>query len=90
MQKLLTLAILDDEDEIKRLRVTYEILKVSKRFKQFKPCIKRYLNTHIRSKILAVTPDEWDVALYLPVHQFKKESANKVWQESVQQIKKEK
>jgi len=37
-----------------------------------------------------VSPDEWDVAMYLPVHQFKKESAQTVWEESVQQIKNDK
>jgi len=90
LTKLLPLAILDDNDEIKRLRITYEILKASRRYKEFKPCIKKYLYTHMQSKILAVSPDEWDVAMYLPVHQFKKESAQTVWEESVQQIKNDK
>ena len=80
-------AISNDDDEIKRIRVTYPILDASSRFKEFRPCIKKYLYSNIRSRILAVEPQEWDVALYLPIQQFKKEQAKTVWQESVQEIK---
>ena len=87
MRKLLTYAIYDDEDEIKRIRVTYPLLDSSSRFKEFKPCIKKYLYTRIKSRILKVQPEEWDIALYLPIQQFRKEKAKTVWQESVQQIR---
>lgn len=87
MKKLLNLAIYNDEDEIKRIRITYPILDSSSRFKEFRPCIKRYLYTHIKSRILAVQPQEWDVALYLPIQQFKKAPVKTVWQESLQEIK---
>lgn len=87
LTKLKKFAIYNEQDEIKRLRVTYDLLNASRRYKEFRPCIKRYLNSHIRSRILAVAPQEWDVALYLPVHQFKKENAGAVWQESVEQIR---
>ena len=87
MKKLLNLAIYNDEDEIKRIRITYQILEASKRYKEFRPCIKRYLYPHIKSRILAVQPNEWDTAIYLPVQQFKKAPANKVWKESVEEIR---
>lgn len=87
MRKLLPLAIYNDDDEIKRIRVTYPILDASSRFKEFRPCIKRYLYGHIKSRILAVEPEEWDIALYLPIQQFKKAPVKHVWQESVQEIK---
>lgn len=87
LSKLMPYAIRGDDDGIKRLRVSYDILNASKRFKAFRPCIKRYLNSHIRSKVLAVQPDEWDVATYLPVQQFKGATAKEVWQESVNEIR---
>lgn len=87
MKKLMPLAIYNDDDEIKRIRVTYPILDSTSRLKEFRPCIKKYLYSNIRSKILAVEPQEWDVALYLPIQQFKKERAKTVWQESLQQIR---
>lgn len=85
LNKLKPLAVYKD-DEFKRLRVSYEILNASRRYREFKPCLKRYLTSHIRSRIITVEPNEWDTALYLPVHNFRKETAGTVWQESVEQI----
>jgi hypothetical protein len=45
------------------------------------------LTPHIGSKILAVMPEEWDVALMLPVHQFAKAKPREVWQDSINEIK---
>jgi hypothetical protein len=87
MKKLLPLAIYNDEDEIKRIRITYPILDSSNRYKEFRPCIKKYLYGHVKSRILAVEPHEWDIALYLPIQQFRKEQVATVWQESVEQIR---
>lgn len=87
MRKMLPFAIYDDNDEIKRIRMTYSMLDSSSRYKEFRPCIKKYLYTRIRSKILKVQPEEWDIALYLPIQQFRKEKAKTVWQESVNQIR---
>jgi hypothetical protein len=87
MKKLLPLAIYNDEDEIKRIRITYPILDSSKRYKEFRPCIKKYLYSHVKSRILAVEPQEWDIALYLPIQQFRKQTVSTVWQESVDQIR---
>jgi hypothetical protein len=87
LRKLMQFALLDKEDDIKRLRVTYDILNASKRFREFKPCIKRYLFPHIRSRILAVQPNEWETSMYLPVHQFKGEKPQKIWKESMEEIR---
>jgi len=81
-------AIYTEQDEIKRIRITYDILNASTRFREFRPCLKRYLTTHIKSKILAVQPNEWDIATYLPVQQFKKAKPQVVWHDSVNEIRK--
>jgi hypothetical protein len=86
LDKLLDFAVMRD-DEVQRLRITYDILVASKRYKEFKPCLKRYLNGHLKSRILTIQPEEWDVAVFLPMHQFKKEKAQTVWKESMDQIK---
>lgn len=81
-------AIYNDQDELKRIRITYEILNSTKRFREYKPCLKKYLNSQIRSRILAVQPNEWDIATYLPVQQFRKAKPNEVWRDSIQEIRK--
>lgn len=87
LDKLLDLAVYKGDNEIDRIRVSYDILAASARYKEFKPCIKKYLLNHIESKILAIQPDEWEVATFMPIHQFKKEKAQQVWEDSVEQIK---
>ncbi|MFZ4414240.1 MAG: hypothetical protein ACOYOV_14250, partial [Bacteroidales bacterium] len=85
--KLMHFAEMGANGEIQRLRVTYDILTASKSLKAFKPCLKRYLTGHIQSKILAIQSNEWDIAAFLPIQQFKKASAAKVWQESMEEIR---
>jgi hypothetical protein len=87
MDKLMNFAIYDDNDEIKRLRITYDIISASRRYKEFRPCIKRYLYQNIASKMLKVEPTEWETAVFLPVHQFQNAKVNEVWRDSIQEIK---
>ena len=88
MTKLMDFASYDEANNIQRLRVTYDILKASRSLKEFKPCIKRYLTSNIRSKILAIQPNEWEIAVHLPIQQFKKATAEEVWQDSIDTIRK--
>lgn len=88
LDKLMDYAILDGNNDIMRMRVSYDILNASKRYREFRPCLKKYLYGHIQSKILAVQPNEWDIAVYLPIQQFKKASVNEVWQDSLNEIRK--
>jgi hypothetical protein len=87
LNKLLQFAVLDADNDVRKLRVTYDILNASRRFKEFRPCIKRYLHNHIRSKILTIEPHEWEVASLMPLQQFKGAKPQEVWQESVNEIR---
>lgn len=87
LDKLLDTAELNKHDEITRVRITYDILNATRMYKEFRPCLKKYLFNHVTSKIIAVQPNEWDIATVLPVQQFKKQSADSVWEESVDQIR---
>jgi len=53
------------------LRMHYKDLKDSMSFEEHKVCVKRYLKTHIKSKILPIESHEWIYAASLPVQQFK-------------------
>jgi hypothetical protein len=88
LDNLMEYADLDKNKDILRMRVTYDILNASKRFKEFKPCLKKYLFGHVQSKILAVQPNEWDIACMLPLQQFRKATTSEVWQDSLEEIRK--
>lgn len=87
LDKLLSMASYNENDEIKRIRVTYDILNATRRFREFKPCLKQYLFGHVKSKMLAIQPNEWEVAIFLPMHQFKGAKPQEIWNESIQKIK---
>jgi hypothetical protein len=88
LNKLMQYAVLNQDNEIQRLRITYDILSASKRLREFRPCIKKYLHGHMMSKLITIQPDEWEVATLLPIQQFKGAMPQEVWQESVEQIRK--
>lgn len=73
-------------DPRKKLRLTYAILKNSTKYRWFKPCIKRYLYGHIRSKFFKVPEEQWDMFLMLPTEKFEKRSKTYVWKESEKQL----
>ena len=83
LDKLSTILNNHSYDETTKLRISYDYLaRATKLFSQAKPCIKRYLFSHIQSRFLEITADEWDIAVMLPVESFAKASASKVWSES--------
>ena len=57
-------------DETTRIRMKYNLLSSSSKYKWFKPCVKRYLNNHVTSKFLYVDPNKWATALFLPTEKF--------------------
>lgn len=69
-------------DETTRLKLNYNVLNSTAKFKYFKPCIKHYLTDQMRSRFLYVYPSEWDMALFLPLERFRGASKQKVWAES--------
>jgi hypothetical protein len=74
-------------DDTTRLQISYSIMKGVKKFRFFKPCIKRYLNSHVQSKFVSISPTEWDMALMLPTERFQKKKKQTVWEDSVRKIK---
>ena len=69
-------------DRKTRLKLSYNILKSTRKFKLFNPAFKRYLWKHVKSNFIEIESIEWNNAMMLPLEQFKKASKNKVWSDS--------
>lgn len=82
MDALYDVANNDKFDETTKLKLNYNILSSSSKFKYFTPCVKHYLTEQLRSRFLYVYPSEWDIALFLPTERFQGATKQKVWQES--------
>ena len=65
-----------------RFKLTYDFLKSASSLKEFKPCYKRYLTAKVQSRITQVPPTEWEVALFMPTEQFKKNTKSSIWKTS--------
>jgi len=68
-------------------QLRYNLLSGVRKFKEFKPCFKHYLGTNIRSRISRVPMTDWEIAIFLPVEQFKKSSKQTIWQDSLKQAR---
>ena len=66
-----------------RLALTYQILKSASRYAFFRPCLKRYLASHLRTKVMRIEAEEWSMAAWLPgVAKWVGASQEEVWRAS--------
>jgi hypothetical protein len=79
---------LKETDKLQMMR-PYQILQRIRKLRWYKPCIKRYLNNHVQSRFVTVYPEEWNLALFLPMatRTFIGASQNQVWRESRQIVR---
>lgn len=82
LNRLVQLANAAPGTERIRMKISYSILKDSKRLINYLPCVKRYLVDHIRGKMLKIQPHEWLIAYSLPIANFQKATEQKVWRDS--------
>jgi len=68
-----------------RLKLRYDLLQSTKRFREFKPCFKHYLVNNIQGRLVRVPMTEWEIAIFLPTEQFKKVKKESVWRYSRKQ-----
>jgi hypothetical protein len=73
-------------DENTKLRLSYNLLQASARYKLFKPTIKKYLRSRVKSRFMKVDAVEWDIALFLPIQKFNKASAEQVYRDSREMV----
>lgn len=71
LTKLKRYATATNLTERSRLKLSYELVSgVAKLASYSRPCIKRYLFGHVRSKFIEIPATEWDRAINLPIELF--------------------
>lgn len=83
------LAIYDDKhlDERKRLIISYNLMYQYARSAVFIPCVKRYLYSHLKSRLFLLEPSDWEIAILLPTERFQKARKTRVYAESMIKVK---
>jgi hypothetical protein len=72
LEKLMTFKKYNTQTDELKLNISYDFLKGNKRLEEFKPCIKRYLYSHVVSKFLPIESHEWGYAGNLSVAKWEK------------------
>lgn len=73
-------------DERTKLRLSYQVLNATAKYKAFRPTLKRYLFSQVKSRMMKIESVEWDIALFLPTQRFQKASTSKVYKDSRSKI----
>lgn len=76
----------DRYDASTRLAINYKILAGAAKNRYFRPCIKRYLFSHVKSQLVEIEAAEWDYVAFLPLARFAKQNQRTVWDASINQI----
>lgn len=66
----------------KRLEISWQVLKTFSNFNLVKPCVKMYLFSQLKSKLIKVPYEEWPIVAMLPIQDFTKASSTQVWSDS--------
>lgn len=69
--------------EYSRLAISYQIMKGVSELKAFKPCLKRYLASHVKSQPIEIDRRDWMLAATLPLAKFQGASESKVHRDSL-------
>ena len=67
-------------------KMSYDLLNKTSKLSAFKPCYKKYLTKHIKSRISEISATEWEIAIFLPTEQFVKKGKNSIWKDSRSKI----
>jgi len=86
MDALYETATTKELDETTRLRISYNILQQASKYRFFKPCIKRYLVSNVRTKFFYIEPTEWEMALFLPLDRFVGANKTRIYADSRNRI----
>jgi len=70
------------KSEDAKFKLTTRLLAGTSSLELYKPCIKHYLTTHVKSKFAEVKAPEWEIATFLPTAQFEKATKQKVYNDS--------
>lgn len=70
-----------------KLMINYKILNAAAKYEAFKPCVKQYLTSQLRSKIIKIPAQEWEAAVFLPYAKFVRATPQQVYADSRNIIK---
>ena len=69
-------------DETTKIKYSWQLIDGASKYAAAKPCVKQYLNGHVRSQFRQINAKDWATAMLLPVERFVGASKQEVWADS--------
>lgn len=69
-------------DETTKIKYSWQLIDGVSKYAATKPCVKQYLNGHVRSQFRQINAKDWATAMLLPVERFVGASKQEVWADS--------
>lgn len=86
LDKLLQFKTNNRFDETTKIKYSWSLISGLSKFNFANPCIKQYLNEHLRSPLTLINANDWATAMMLPVERFVGSSSANVWRDSLKKI----
>jgi hypothetical protein len=83
LDRLMVFASNKKMDETTRIRYSWATIAGLSKFNLAIPCIKHYLDNHVRSQFKLVPADDWATAMMIPAERFVGAKKEVVWTDSV-------
>lgn len=74
-------------DESTRVNISAAFLDAASKADLIKPCLKRYLNSHVYGGFTYIHPSEWDIALFLPLADWQNATWHTVYKNSRRMVR---
>jgi hypothetical protein len=87
LDRLMMFASNSKLDETTRIRYSWETISGLSKFNLAKPCIKHYLDSHVKSQFKFVPASDWSTAMMLPVERFVGAKKETVWADSIRKTR---
>jgi hypothetical protein len=87
MDRLLQFKNNEKFNETTRIKYSWSLIGGVSKFKAAEPCVKHYLNDHVRSPFIQIHAQDWATAMMLPVERFVGSNKNAVWSDSKKAIR---
>jgi hypothetical protein len=88
LDKLMFYSTNKNMDETTKIRFSWATIASMSKYRAAQPCVKRYLNSQVRSPFKKVDASEWATAMMLPVESFVGSNKLQVWEDSKRRIRK--
>lgn len=87
LNNLMKLAVNKHNDDVAKLKLSWDLLRNVSKFPQVAPCVKQYLKPNVKSMFVEIPMSSWHIMAFMPVARFRGASEARVHSDSRKAIR---